>query len=194
MRTLIRPLMTMVVLCILVLIFKAPLRTIFSDPLTVDHESYIYRIPSDAKFQKTRVTVVSDGDTITITGGQRVRFLNIDTPELSHPTQHIREECYGRDATVRLSQLIANREVILLSDSKDTDKYKRLLRYVFLPLEGRPDEYLNVNAYMVGEGYARVFVLEEVNRYKDDFFEFEKIAKEAKKGLWGACDREKFRW
>ena len=84
--------------------------------------------------------------------------------------------------------------MILVSDSKDTDKYKRLLRYVFVPLEGRRGEYLNTNAYMVGEGFARVFVLESDNRYKDDFVELEKLAKDAKKGLWGTCDREKFRW
>ena len=123
-----------------------------------------------------------------------MRLLNIDTPELSHPEQYIREECYGRDATARLSQLLANRDIVLISDSKDVDKYKRLLRYVFLPLEGRPGEYLNVNAYMVGEGYARVFVLESDSRYKDDFIELEKRAKDAHKGLWGSCDREQFRW
>ncbi len=194
MRAYLKPLVTMFALCIVVLLFKVPLRTYLSDPLSVDHESYVYKLPPDAKVQKTHVTVVSDGDTITIQGGQRVRFLNIDTPELSHPAQHIREECYGREATARLSQLIANRDVFLVSDSKDTDKYKRLLRYVFVPLEGRPGEYLNTNAYMVGEGYARVFVLESDNRYKDDFVELEKVAKDAKKGLWGACDREKFRW
>lgn len=194
MRAYLKPLVTMFALCIIVLIFKAPLRVYLSDPLAIEHESYVYKLPPDAKVQKTRVIDVSDGDTITIQGGQRVRFLNIDTPELSHPAQNIREECYGREATARLSQLVANRDVILVSDSKDTDKYKRLLRYVFVPLEGRPGEYLNTNAYMVGEGYARDFVLESDNRYKDDFVELEKLARDAKKGLWASCDREKFRW
>ena len=118
----------------------------------------------------------------------------MDTPELSHPDQHIREECFGKAATLRLTQLIDNKDIVVITDIKDKDKYKRLLRYIFLPLADQSGKYLNVNAYMVGEGYARVFIVEEGTRYKDDFFAFEKSAKDAKKGLWGSCDRSKFRW
>ena len=194
MKTILRPLLVMISLCGIVYLAKAPLKTYFEDPLATISQDYIYVLPAGLRMTRSHVTSIADGDTISISGGERVRFLSMDTPELSHPDQNIREECFGKAATLRLTQLIENKDVVLIRDVKDTDKYKRLLRYVFLPLPDRPDAYLNINAYMVGEGYARVFIVEEGTKYKDDFFAFEKAAREAKKGLWGSCDRSKFRW
>lgn len=194
MKSLLRPLLVMIILCGIVFLTKAPLKTYFEDPLASVSPDYIYDLPKGLRADKTHVISIADGDTITITGGERVRFLNMDTPELSHPDQHIREECFGKAATLRLTQLIDNKDIVVVTDVKDKDKYKRLLRYIFLPLADQSGKYLNVNAYMVGEGYARVFIVEEGTRYKDEFFAFEKLAKDAKKGLWGSCDRSKFRW
>ncbi len=194
MKGLLRPLLVMIILCGIVFLTKAPLKTYFEDPLASVAPEYIYDLPRGLRSVQTHVVSVADGDTITITGGERVRFLNMDTPELSHPEQFIREECFGKAATLRLSQLIQDKDITIITDIKDKDKYKRLLRYVFLPLVDQPGKYLNVNAYLLGEGFARVYIVEKGTRYKDEFFELEKRAKEAKKGLWGSCDRSKFRW
>ena len=48
-----------------------------------------------------RVDHVADGDTITLTNGQRVRFVQIDTPEV-----YFGVECYGRAASKRTKQLL----------------------------------------------------------------------------------------
>jgi micrococcal nuclease len=67
----------------------------------------------------------------------------------------------------------------------DTDKYQRLLRYVFLPLpEG---ETLFVNDYLVREGYAKVLTFPPDVKYNERFRQAEVEARENNRGLWGRC-------
>ena len=70
---------------------------------------------------------IIDGDTIEVTdaGGftEKVRLIGIDTPE--------RDECGFKEAGARLSELILNSDVLLVTGGTDNrDHYKRLLRYV----------------------------------------------------------------
>lgn len=48
-----------------------------------------------------RVDYVADGDTITLTNGQRVRFVQIDTPEV-----YFGVECYGKKASATTKRLL----------------------------------------------------------------------------------------
>ena len=43
------------------------------------------------------LTKVVDGDTIEIEGGQRIRYIGIDTPETVHPQKPV--QCFGREAS-----------------------------------------------------------------------------------------------
>jgi micrococcal nuclease len=75
----------------------------------------------------TTITKVYDGDTITLSTGERVRLLQIDTPELS-PV-----ECYGDEARSALVTLLKSPGPITLKVDPALDKvdrYGRLLRYV----------------------------------------------------------------
>jgi len=60
----------------------------------------------------------------------RVRYIGIDTPETVHPTRG--EEPYGREASARNKELIIGATVYLEKDVSETDRYGRLLRYVWL--------------------------------------------------------------
>jgi endonuclease YncB( thermonuclease family) len=74
-----------------------------------------------------RIAYVIDGDTIALTSGPHVRFLQIDTPELSG------NECYATQARGLLESLLpAGARVTLRKDAAlDTvDRYGRLLRYL----------------------------------------------------------------
>ena len=72
------------------------------------------------------VTNVVDGDTIDVTGGQRVRIIGIDTPEKGH--------CGYGEATANMRDLVQGKNVVLTAGARDdTDKYGRILRYVDLP-------------------------------------------------------------
>jgi endonuclease YncB( thermonuclease family) len=93
-----------------------------------------------------------------------------------------------------MEQLVLNKYVFLLKDNKDTDKYKRSLRFVFLADEKSGTKKLFINGYMIGEGFARAYIFEKDEKYKDLIIALQQKAIDEKRGLWGKCDREKFRW
>ena len=77
--------------------------------------------------QTALVTNVVDGDTIdvSINGTEfRVRYIGMDTPEIGEP-------CY-QQATAYNSQLVLGKTVILERDVSETDRFGRLLRYVYV--------------------------------------------------------------
>jgi micrococcal nuclease len=120
---------------------------------------------------------ITDGDTIRINTGQDVRLLQIDTPEL------MSSECYATEATAVLVKLIFGKEIRLESDpvSGNVDKYKRLLRYVFV---GKT----NVNLRMVELGAAAPYFYNgEKGKYSTQLLKAAEKAKANKVGLWGKC-------
>ena len=125
-----------------------------------------------------RIASVYDGDTLTVTTGEKVRLLQIDTPELGSG------ECYSRKAATELRRLApTGAEVSLVADSSldDRDRYGRLLRYVFVG--GR-----NVNLELVRMGAAApYFYRGERGRYSPALSTAARAAKDARRGLWGAC-------
>lgn len=133
--------------------------------------------------ERAVVSRVVDGDTIDLANGQIVRFVGIDTPETVDPRRPV--GCFGKEASNETKSLLTGREIILQKDVSDVDKYKRLLRYVFLPLEN--GQTLFVNDYLVREGFAKVLTYPPDIKYNEEFRQAETDAKEHKKGLWGKC-------
>ena len=93
--------------------------------------------------QAARVIRVIDGDTIETDLGI-VRIIGIDTPEI--------DECGYREASERLSSLVEQKQVSLISDSthNDKDEYDRLLRYIEIDQQ-------DIGEMMIKEGFATVF-------------------------------------
>lgn len=73
-------------------------------------------------------------------------------------------------------------ELKLEKDVSETDKYGRLLRYVYLQ-DGRM-----VNEVLVKEGYARAATYPPDVKYAEKFRQLEKEAKLSGKGLWSKCN------
>ena len=124
--------------------------------------------PPDA----ARVTEVIDGDTIIIQGGYRVRYIGIDTPE-TYPEV----EAYGLAAWQLNQELVAGRVVRLERDVSQSDKYGRLLRYVYV-------DDIMVNAELVKQGLAQAIAYPPDTAYQDYFTELEQEAKRAGRGMW----------
>lgn len=124
------------------------------------------------------VTRVIDGDTIEIEGGARVRYIGIDTPETVDPRKPV--QCFGVEASNRNKQLVEEKRVRLEKDVSETDKYGRLLRYVYMG-----DTF--VNLALVQEGYAHSFTYPPDVKYQKQFTNAERSAREQKMGLWGSC-------
>ena len=124
------------------------------------------------------VTRVIDGDTIEIEGGLKVRYIGIDTPETVHPSKPV--ECYGQEASARNKQLVEGKMVELEKDVSETDRYGRLLRYVYV--DGQM-----VNELLVRGGYAQVSTYPPDVKYVDLLLAAQQEAQGANRGLWGAC-------
>jgi endonuclease YncB( thermonuclease family) len=118
---------------------------------------------------------VLDGDTISISiDGQtyRLRYIGIDTPEDSAP--------FANEATDFNRKLVEGQQVTLEKDVSETDRYGRLLRYVYLA-----DGTL-VNAELVRLGFARAVAYPPDTRYQRLLLQKEQEAQAAGLGIWGA--------
>ena len=115
---------------------------------------------------------VIDGDTITIEGGERVRYIGIDTPEI-----HPHPEPYGIEAWQANRRLVEGKGVRLERDVSETDKYGRLLRYVYV-------DSVFVNAELVKAGLAHAKAYPPDTKYQDFLEEMEAEARRAGRGMW----------
>ncbi len=119
-----------------------------------------------------RVSWVIDGDTVVISGGQRVRYLGIDTPELSD------RQPWAKDAYQRNRQLVEGKMVRLEYDVEKKDRFGRLLAFVWV-------EDLLVNEELVKEGLAYVYYIYPNEKYGERLKTAQAVALREKKGLWG---------
>lgn len=131
-----------------------------------------------------QVVRVVDGDTIRITRNgteTTVRLIGINTPETVAPGQPV--ECYGKEASNALHDLLQGRMVELVSDpsQQDVDRYGRLLRYVYMA------DGTFVNNWLIAQGYAVEYTYDRPYAYQKEFRATEGRAKDEKKGLWSAC-------
>ena len=118
------------------------------------------------------VIEVIDGDTITIEGGQQVRYIGIDTPETYPEPQD-----FGIEAWQANRRLVEGKRVRLEKDISETDRHGRLLRYVFVN-----DTF--VNAELVKEGLAEAITYSPDTKYQDQLEQMEAEAREAGRGMW----------
>jgi micrococcal nuclease len=124
------------------------------------------------------VDAVLDGDTIRLSDGRRVRYIGIDTPEIeSNPP-----ECFAREATTKNRALVEGKRVALRKDKSETDRYGRLLRYVYL------SDGSFVNEILVRNGYAVAATFRPDVRFADDFTHWQAEARANERGLWKKCN------
>jgi micrococcal nuclease len=123
-----------------------------------------------------RCTRVIDGDTIVLDGEETVRLLGIDTPEMDHPNDSVRQ--FAQEAKDYVKSLVLDRNVRLEYEWERRDEYGRTLAYVFLP-DGRL-----LNAEIIRNGYGFVYTRKVYSR-TEEFRGLEGDAREAGVGLWG---------
>ncbi len=126
--------------------------------------------PGDA----ARVVQVVDGDTIVVTVGaaeERLRLIGINAPE--------RGECLADEAAQRLRELVDGREVVLVPDRTDRDRFGRLLRHV--EVDGS-----DVGAALVAEGLALARRYPPDVARADAYDSAQRSAQDAGIGLWAS--------
>lgn len=134
-----------------------------------------------------RVVRVVDGDTLVVLQDsveERVRVLGINTPEVFGAKQ-----CGGEAASRSAKRWVAENQIVTLrSDpaAPNRDRYGRPLRYVEPPrMELQPGE--DLSGLQVRRGNARVAAYGQDLEKLAELRRFERQAKRAGRGLWGAC-------
>jgi micrococcal nuclease len=133
--------------------------------------------------ETARVVRVVDGDTLVIDRGrgeERLRYIGVDAPESVKPGSPV--EFMGREASKANARLVDRATVVLERDVSETDRYGRLLRYVWIR-DG--DRWRFINLELVREGFARVATFPPDVRWIDTFRDAERVARDAGRGLWG---------
>ncbi len=123
---------------------------------------------------------VVDGDTIVLRGGERVRYIGMDTPESVKPGTPV--QCFAKAASHANDRLVAGERVKLRYDAERRDRYGRTLAYVYRARDG-----LFVNAALVRRGYARQLTIPPNVAHADLFRRLAARARESARGLWRAC-------
>lgn len=101
---------------------------------------------------------VVDGDTVELEGGEKVRYIGVDTPEKG-------KNGYD-EATAFNRSMVEGQEVELVYDVDCRDRYSRLLAYVCVDLE-------MVNEQLLRQGHARTLPIKPNTCNKEEFSRIE---------------------
>lgn len=133
------------------------------------------------------VTRVSDGDTIELSGGEIVRYIGIDTPEVREKDGSgwiYNPMPFAEEAKELNRKLVEEKSVRLEFDVQKKDKYKRLLAYVYI-------EDKMVNLEMVRQGLAMIYTYPPNVKYSQRFLDAQREARDNKRGLWLSLEEKK---
>lgn len=128
-----------------------------------------------------QVVSVADGDTIKVSLNDKtesIRIIGIDTPETVDPRSPI--QCFGREASNKMKELVSGKTVYLEGDPSqdDRDKYKRLLRFVFL------SDGTDVGLSMIKDGFAHEYTYDKLYKYQTEYVAAQREARDNHRGLW----------
>ena len=137
-------------------------------------------VPSRGELIPVELVKTIDGDTIKIKYDgkeQNVRYLLIDTPETNHP--QLGKQPFGQQAKERNTELMNSGKLEIEFDiGGETDKYGRLLAYIYI-------DGVSIQEKLLEEGLARVgYVYPPNTRHLDAYEKAQERAKEAGIGIW----------
>ena len=159
--------------------------------------SKLIHIPGGAhaasKSETVFVARAVDGDTLKLSDGRRVRLIGVDTPELHYSDKLLRDskrtrkdikaiQAMGERAADFTKRLCEGKAVRIESDVRKSDKYGRLLAYLYL------EDGTFINAKILEEGYGQVMTIPPNVKYADYFLKLQRQARESRKGLWDDTD------
>jgi micrococcal nuclease len=130
--------------------------------------------------ESARVQRIVDGDTIVLAGGERVRYIGVDTPESVKPGTPV--QCFAKAAARANARLVNGQTVRLRFDAERRDRYGRLLAYVYRAKDG-----LFVNAELVRRGFATTLTIPPNVAHAAEFRRLARAARQDGRGLWSAC-------
>jgi micrococcal nuclease len=130
------------------------------------------------------VAEVIDGDTVALATGRLVRYIGIDAPEVrrrEHGHWVYDPEPFGLAALEENRRLVEGRAVRLRFDVERTDRFGRLLAYVYV------DDLL-VNEHLVRKGLARAHRYGRNREFEVRLEAAARAARDEGLGLWAGED------
>ena len=122
---------------------------------------------------------VIDGDTILLTGGERVRLIGVDTPEIANPHRPEKKfgEEFAKEASAFTERLAEGKPVRLEFGREREDVYGRTLAYVYL------EDGTLLNAALIRQGFGTAYTRYPF-RFEEEFIRLEKEARQNGRGMW----------
>lgn len=132
-------------------------------------------------FEEAKLIRVIDGDTIEVELNNTqysVRLIGINTPESVAPDSYkTKNSIEGTEASNTVKDILSDvKTVYLQKDVSDTDKYDRLLRYVWLEKTNDENDINEIstkmlNAILVNKGIAEIATYKPDTKYEWAFKE-----------------------
>ena len=116
-----------------------------------------------------RVSRLSDGDSLHCEGGERLRLIGIDAPEMDQPP-------FGAQSKSALDRLIGGQQLRLEYDIEGRDEFDRLLAYAWV-------ESRLINEEMVLGGWALAYSIRPNTRHTSRLDRAESSARGARAGM-----------
>lgn len=140
-----------------------------------------------SEFQKATLVRVVDGDTIVVDIEEeeyKVRLIGIDTPESVASQEYLdktgkENSLAGMEASDFTKEILRNTTTVYLQkDISETDKYGRLLRYVWLEIPNNSNDIDEIstkmlNGILLKEGVANVATYPPDVAHENDFLALE---------------------
>ena len=126
--------------------------------------------------QWVRVRWVNDGDTVALDDGRKLRYLGINTPEIDYERQQGQPYAYVAKRFNR--KLVDGKKIRLEFEQKKTDRYGRILAYVFLT------DGTFVNRQLLTKGYGYFYPSKLPGKYDDLLLKTQREAMSAETGIW----------
>lgn len=130
----------------------------------------------------TTVERIIDGDTFVLDGGERVRIIGVDAPEVGEP--------YADRATAFLAALIEGRPIFVEFDVAERDAFGRLLAYVYVEApdgawvaaDGR--RFAQASHALAVAGLADMMTMPPNVAYAEAYQRAVREARDAGRGFW----------
>lgn len=123
-----------------------------------------------------RIRWVNDGDTVVLADGRHLRYLGINTPEIDYKRHQAEPYAYAARRFNR--KMVDDNKIRLEFEKKKTDRYGRLLAYVFL------EDKTFVNRELLARGYGYFYPSAQAGTYDDLLLKAQSKAMASQIGIW----------
>lgn len=144
--------------------YESQIKTILNQPPVQQTSRTTF--PNEATVKR-----VVDGDTVVLEDRTIVRYLGITAPETGQP--------FEEEATAENQKLVEGKKVKLEYESYTSDKFGRLLAYLFINDK-------NISIELLKKGLAKVVILQKrrPSIHQEELLKAQDEAKDKKLGIW----------